>query len=150
MPSQGCFPRYNHIKTSYKIAQNGSQRLVWYTLVCLMPCFSLLWCLMTCLGRLWVSCLVSSGWLWYVSWCAMVILWYVSLLSSGYALACLGCLMVCLGWLWYMFSIYLLLSHGWLCPDDVLCKNRPCSKFTLWILSIHVNLKLIYVFIYTC
>ena len=33
--------------------------------------------------------LVSSGWLWYVSWCAMVMLWYVSVLSSGCALVCL-------------------------------------------------------------
>ena len=72
--------------------------------------------------------LVSSGWL-----------WYVSVLSSGCALACLGWLWVCSG-----------MSHCWLCPDDVLCKNRPCPNFTLWILSIHVNLELIYEFIYTC
>lgn len=113
-------PRYNHIKTTNKIAQNGSQRLIWYTLVCLMPCFSLLWCLMVCLGWLWVSCLVSSGWLWYVSWCAMVMLWYVSL-------ACLGCLMGCLGILWVCSGM----SHCWLCPDDVLCKNRPYSSLIL-------------------
>ena len=62
--------------------------------------FGILWCVLcpalACYGVLcpdWVSCLVSSGWLWYVSWCAMVMLWYVSLLSSG-------CAMACLGWLW--------------------------------------------------
>ena len=42
------------------------------------------------------------------------------------------------------------MSHGLLCPDDVLCKDRPCPNFTLWILSIYVNLELIYEFIYTC
>ena len=108
--------------------------------------------------------LVSSGWLWYVSvlssGCALACLgwlWVSSGYPACYPLACLGWLWVssgypacyplaCLGWLWVCYGM----SHGLLCPDDVLCKNRPCPNITLWILSIHVNLELIYEFIYTC
>ena len=117
--------RYNHIKTINKIAQNGSQSVLCYALGCLMPCFG-------------ISCpaLVSSGILLVSSGCALVCL----MVCYGYALVCLIVILwVCSG-----------MSHGVLCPDDVLCKNRPCPNITLWILSIHVNLELIYEFIYTC
>ena len=75
---------------------------------------------------------VSHALLWYPAG----ILW----VCSGYAMVCLSVI------LWVCYGM----SHGLLCPDDVLCKNRPCPNFTLWILSIHVNLELIYEFIYTC
>ena len=92
-------PRYNHIKTTNKIAQNGSQRLVRYALVCLMPCFGVSCPALAGSGIL----LVSSGWLWLcygmsqcyplgillvILWLALAgsgmshgVLWYVSLLA---------------------------------------------------------------------
>ncbi len=122
--------------------------------------FGMLWCVScTALADYGISCpaLVSSGYpagilwlalvclsviLWVCSglpWLALGILWVSCLLSSGLPWLALVCLMVCSG-----------MSHCWLCTDDVLCKNRPCPNITLWILSIHVNLELIYEFIYTC
>ena len=82
---------------------------------------------------------VSHALPWYpagILWLTMVCL----MVCYGYALLCLSVILwVCSG-----------MSHCWLCPDDVLCKDRPCPNFTLWILSIYVNLELIYEFIYTC
>ena len=73
--------RYNHIKTTNKIAQNGSQSVIRYALVCLMPCFGILWlalvCLMVCYG--------------YALLCLSVILW----VCSGLPWLALVCLMVC-------------------------------------------------------
>ena len=103
--------------------------ILWLALVCLMVCYGYA-----------LVCLIVILWVCYgLPWLALGVLWYVSVLSSGYPLACLS-------WLW----VYSGMSHCWLCPDDVLCKDRPCPNITLWILSIHVNLELIYEFIYTC
>ena len=93
-------PRYNHIKTINKIAQNGSQSVLWYALVCLMPCFGILLvssgcalvCLMVCYGYALVCLSVI---LWVCSglpWLALGILWVSCLLSSGLPWLALVCL----------------------------------------------------------
>lgn len=99
----------------------------------------MLWCV-SCpaLADYGISCpaLAGSGYPAGILWLALVCL----MVCYGYALVCLSVILwVCSG-----------MSHGLLCPDDVLCKDRPCPNITLWILSIHVNLELIYEFIYTC
>lgn len=106
----------HHIK-SLRMALRGSFGILWCVSCPVLACYGVLCPALAGSGYPAWYPLVCLGWLWYVSWCAMVMLWYVSLLSSG-------CLMVCLGWLWVCSGM----SHCWLCPDDVMCKSRPYSK----------------------
>ena len=83
----------------------------------------MLWCV-SCpaLADYGISCpaLVSSGYPAGILWLALV------------------CLMVCSGLPWLALGILLVIlwlaladsgmSHCWLCPDDVLCKDRPYSS----------------------